>query len=52
MGVGDEWFAVVLVGRHGGTRFRSGEPVPAPHLFTRIDAMPMRRREMREKRRD
>lgn len=52
MGVGDEWSAVVLVGRHGGARFRSGEPVPAPDLFTRIDPMPMRRREMREKRRD
>lgn len=25
---------------------------PAPDLFTRIDAMPMRRREMRKKRRD
>ena len=52
MGVGDEWSAVVLVGRHGGARFRSGEPVPAPDLFTRIDPMPMLRREMREKRRD
>lgn len=52
MGVGDEWSAVVLVGRHGGARFRSGEPVPAPDLFTRIYPMPMRRCEMRENGRD
>jgi uncharacterized protein DUF4174 len=51
-GVGDGRFAVVLVGRDGGAKFRSGEPVPTPDLFARIDAMPMRRREMREKRRD
>ncbi len=47
-GVENGQFAAVLVGRDGGARFRSGEPVPAPDLFARIDAMPMRRREMRE----
>lgn len=41
-------FMVVLVGRDGGEKFRSDEPVPAEALFARIDAMPMRRREMRE----
>lgn len=41
-------FVVVLVGRDGGEKFRSEEPVSAQELFDRIDAMPMRRREMRE----
>ncbi len=45
----DGWFAAVLVGRDGRARFRSDEPVRAPDLFARIDAMPMRGREMREK---
>jgi hypothetical protein len=41
-------FVVVLVGRDGGEKFRSEDPVSAQELFDRIDAMPMRRREMRE----
>jgi hypothetical protein len=41
-------FVVVLVGRDGGEKFRSEEPISAKELFDRIDAMPMRRREMRE----
>ncbi|MGI9048046.1 MAG: DUF4174 domain-containing protein [Rubrobacteraceae bacterium] len=45
-------FAVVLVGKDGGEKFRSGKPVPARELFGRIDAMPMRRREMRRKMRE
>jgi hypothetical protein len=48
-GVGDGLFAAVLVGRDGGVKFRSDEPVPAPDLFARVDSMPVRRREMREK---
>ncbi|HEV8045186.1 MAG TPA: DUF4174 domain-containing protein [Rubrobacter sp.] len=44
-------FAVVLVGKDGTAKFRSREPVPASDLFSRVDAMPMRRREMREKNR-
>ncbi len=39
-------FAAVIVGRDGGEKFRSSEPVPAERLFGLIDAMPMRRREM------
>ncbi len=46
-GLEDGRFAAVLVGRDGGAKFRSGEPVSATDLFARIDAMPMRRREMR-----
>jgi len=41
-------FMVVLVGRDGREKFRSDKPVSAKELFDRIDAMPMRRREMRE----
>ncbi|MGH3145833.1 MAG: DUF4174 domain-containing protein [Rubrobacter sp.] len=44
-------FEVVLVGLDGTAKFRSREPVRAPDLFSRIDAMPMRRREMRGKNR-
>ena len=48
-GIGGETFAVVLVGKDGGEKFRSTEPVEPEDLFDRIDAMPMRRREVREK---
>ena len=44
--VEDGAFAAVLVGRDGGEKFRSSEPVPAEKLFGLIDAMPMRQREM------
>jgi hypothetical protein len=40
-------FAVLLVGKDGTEKFRAGEPVPAEEIFRRIDAMPMRKREMR-----
>ena len=40
-------FTVVLVGKDGGEKFRSHEPAPPQDIFGRIDAMPMRRREMR-----
>lgn len=39
-------FAVVLIGRDGTQKYRSNTPVTAPSLFEKIDAMPMRRREM------
>ena len=42
-------FVVLLVGKDGGEKFRAEEPVPAEEIFRRIDAMPMRRREMRER---
>ena len=46
-GVGREEFAVVLVGKDGGAKRREGAPVAPEALFATIDAMPMRRREMR-----
>ena len=42
-------FAVVLVGKDGGEKFRTKKPVPAEEIFRRIDAMPMRRREMSDR---
>jgi hypothetical protein len=41
--------AVVLVGKDGGVKFRSDRPVPPEQIFDLIDAMPMRRQEMRAK---
>ncbi|MGF1457065.1 MAG: DUF4174 domain-containing protein [Alphaproteobacteria bacterium] len=40
-------FAVILIGKDGGEKFRSQEPVAAEDLFALIDRMPMRRNEMR-----
>ena len=45
----DDEFAVVLIGKDGGTKFRSREIVSLEKLFGIIDAMPMRRAEMRAK---
>jgi len=40
-------FAAVLIGKDGGEKFRSPVPVSAAQLFSIIDAMPIRRMEMR-----
>ena len=45
----DGAFAAVHVGRDGGEKLRSAEPIPAEKLFDLIDAMPMRRREIRSR---
>ena len=41
-------FAAVLVGKDGTAKARFDAPVLPDELFARIDAMPMRRREMGE----
>ena len=46
-GAEDGRFTAALVGRAGGVQFRADAPVPAREIRGRIDAMPMRRREMR-----
>ncbi len=46
-GVPPGTFTLVLIGRDGGEKFRSEDPVSAEKLFERIDAMPMRQQEMR-----
>jgi hypothetical protein len=40
-------FRAVLVGKDGGAKLTSAEPIPPQRLFATIDAMPMRREEMR-----
>lgn len=40
-------FRAVLVGKDGGAKLASDEPIPAARLFGVIDAMPMRRDETR-----
>jgi len=47
-GVGNSDFRVILVGKDGGTKRSDSEPVKANAIFNEIDAMPMRRQEMRE----
>jgi hypothetical protein len=41
-------FGVELVGKDGGVKARWGDVVGREELWARIDAMPMRRRELRE----
>lgn len=42
-------FRAVLVGKDGGAKLASGSPLSAATLFSTIDAMPMRRDEMRRR---
>lgn len=46
-GGGGSQFEAVLVGKDGGAKLSSGKPLTAATLFSTIDAMPMRRDEMR-----
>ena len=47
-GVSADDFAVLLIGKDGGVKLRSAEPVPSRRIFDLIDSMPMRKREMRD----
>ena len=40
-------FRSILVGKDGGAKLSSAEPIPVEALFDEIDRMPMRRDEMR-----
>lgn len=40
-------FRAILAGKDGGAKITSGQPITASTLFRTIDAMPMRRQEMR-----
>ena len=42
-------FTVLLIGKDGGEKHRSNQPVSAAEFFAMIDAMPMRQQEMRSK---
>lgn len=45
-GVPANAFRVLLIGKDGGVKIDSSEPVEAQRLFTTIDAMPMRKQEL------
>lgn len=47
LGLPDDAFRAVLIGKDGGAKLVSGEPIPPQTLFQTIDAMPMRRDEMK-----
>lgn len=49
-GAPENGFRVVLVGKDGGTKLSRSTPLPLNMLFGTIDAMPMRREEMRRTR--
>lgn len=42
-------FAVVLIGKDGGVKRTSAQPLPSADLFNTVDKMPMRRQEMKRK---
>ncbi len=44
-------FTLILVGKDGGEKFRSGKITTTQELFAIIDAMPMRQSEMRRRQR-
>ena len=41
-------FEIILIGKDGGVKLRSKTPISVEELHSLIDAMPMRRREMRD----
>ena len=43
-----EGFLLVLIGKDGGGKLATEEVTPNEALFALVDAMPMRRREMRQ----
>ncbi|MCJ2138049.1 DUF4174 domain-containing protein [Methylobacterium sp. J-026] len=45
-----EGFRAVLIGKDGGAKLSSATPIAPARLFATIDAMPMRRAEMRGRR--
>lgn len=48
-GVARDEFVVILIGKDGGEKLRrTGQPLPTDLLFSTIDAMPMRQREIRD----
>jgi hypothetical protein len=42
-------FEVVLIGKDGGVKQRSTQPLAPTELFGTVDKMPMRRQEMRQR---
>ncbi len=48
-GVTSNQFTIILIGKDGGEKFRSLKPETTETLFAIIDAMPMRRSEMKNR---
>lgn len=48
-GIGRDAFRAILIGKDGGSKLSSGSPLSAGQLFRTIDAMPMRRDEIRRR---
>lgn len=48
-GVASNQFTIILIGKDGGEKFRSLKPETTETLFATIDAMPMRKSEMKKK---
>ena len=48
--VGTDESVVLLIGKDGGIKLRQSSAISTATLFATIDAMPMRQREMRERR--
>ena len=46
-GIGPDDFAVVLIGKDGHDAYRAAKPTAAPAIYAVIDAMPMRRTEVK-----
>ena len=46
--VAKDSFAVLLIGKDGGVKLQSQQPVSPTDIFDLIDTMPMRQREMQE----
>ncbi len=49
LGVGNEGFHVVLVGKDGGVKLRSEAPVRGARIVSLIDSMPMRQDEVKRR---
>ena len=47
--IGEQEFRYILIGKDGGVKLNKKEFVPNKDLFSVIDAMPMRQREMRNR---
>jgi hypothetical protein len=50
-GISGDKAASLLVGKDGGVKLRRGTAIPSSLLFSTIDAMPMRKQEMRQRNR-
>jgi uncharacterized protein DUF4174 len=49
LGLGNEPFQAVLVGKDGSAKLHATKPITARELIATIDAMPMRQDEMRQR---